>query len=109
VFGTTPGQRQLVITAPTHPIAAGLAGTVTVCPAGGTFAWGQPSPAAVVVARLVGPGPPAILAYEKGTAMAGLTAPARRVGFFFENPTATALAPHGWRLFDAAVRWTAGR
>jgi glucose/arabinose dehydrogenase len=106
-FGTATGQTQLVIANPAHPLAAGLSGAVTVCPAG-TFTWGRPAATAAVVARLAGSGPPAIFAYEKGAAMTGIAAPGRRVGFFLNGSTASALSPNGWRLFDAAVRWTSG-
>jgi glucose/arabinose dehydrogenase len=107
-FGTASGQTQLSIANPAHPLAAGLTGSVTVCPAGGTFAWGRPAATGAMVARLPGSGPPAIFAYEKGVAMAGLIAPGRRVGFFPAGGTASALSSSGWRLFDAAVRWASG-
>jgi hypothetical protein len=107
-YGTAGNQRQLVIATPSHPMAAGLTGTVTVTTSAANFSWGEPAATAVVIARL--PGAPetraGIFAYEKGVAMVGLTAPGRRVGFF---QAASSLTPQGWALFDAAVRWASGR
>jgi hypothetical protein len=91
-------------------MAAGLSGTVAVVKTTATFSWGRPAASAVIVARLPGTDPrPAIFAYEKGASMVGLTAPGRRVGFYLENTTASALTWQGWALFDAAVRWATGR
>jgi hypothetical protein len=41
--------------------------------------------------------------------MFGLSAPARRVGYFLDIQASTRLTTEGWILFDAAVEWTAGR
>jgi hypothetical protein len=41
--------------------------------------------------------------------MVGLNAPGRRVGFYFENATTSALTLQGWALFDAAAGWASGR
>src|SRR5262249_23918269 len=49
-----------------------------------------------------------VFGYEKGAAMFGLSAPARRVGLFLNDTTAAALASNGWRLFDAVVGWAKG-
>jgi hypothetical protein len=38
--------------------------------------------------------------------MQAFAAPARRVGFFFTDTTASVLNSNGWRLFDAAVNWS---
>jgi glucose/arabinose dehydrogenase len=108
-FGTLAGQSQLDIVASAHPLAAGLSGRVTVTSSPQTFIWGRPNGNAVVVARPAGDATrAAIFGYEKGAAMPGLAAPGRRVGFFLENPTASA-TPAGGSLFDAAVRWATGR
>jgi len=108
-LGTVLG-RQLVIATPSHPIAAGLTGTVTVARMTTTFSWGTPAASAVTVARTTGTSPRTVIfGYEKGAPMVGLTAPGRRVGFYFENSTTSALTLDGWALFDAAVRWASGR
>ena len=46
-----------------------------------------------------------IFAYEAGAEMVGLTAPARRVGFFFQNYDENKYNFRGVNLFDAAVLW----
>jgi hypothetical protein len=73
------------------------------------MSWGQPATASIVVARIAGNPRTAIFAYEKGAPMVGLTAPGRRVGFFFGDTTATAPTLQGWAFFDAAVKWGSGR
>jgi hypothetical protein len=112
LLGTDQGtitEEQLVIAA-RHVMAAGLTGSVTVVKAPAIFSWGRPAASAAIVARAPGVGgEPLIFAYEKGAPMVGLNAPARRVGFFLENTTASALTLDGWALFDAAVRWVTGR
>jgi hypothetical protein len=101
----------LVIKDPLHPIAAGLSGAVRVTNAAQTeMNWAQPGPLAHWIATLPGePTKAGMFAYERGTPMIGLTAPARRVGLFLYNLTATDLTESGWTLFDAAVRWCAER
>jgi glucose/arabinose dehydrogenase len=109
-FGTLTGRTQLAITAATHPLAGGLSGTVTVASPPQTFTFGRPNANAVVAARPAGDATRAVIfGYERGTAMPGLTAPGRRVGFFVHDATAAALTPAGFTLFDAAVRWATGR
>jgi hypothetical protein len=101
----------LTIVDATHPLAAGLSGIVTVLePGKGQYGFGVPGPSAVVVANLVDETRgAAIFAYDEGTDMVGLVAPARRIGWFLDIQAATRFTPEGWTLFDAAVAWTAGR
>ena len=109
-FGTLTGQSQLDIVGATHPLAAGLSGRATVTSSSQNFTWGRPNGNAAVAARPAGDATrAAIFGYERGAAMPGRTAPGRRVGFFLENTTASALTPAGQALFDAAVRWATGR
>ena len=109
-FGTLSGQTQVDIVAPAHPLAAGLSGRVTVTSSAQTFTWGRPNGNAALVARPAGDTTRAVIfGYAKGAAMPGLAAPGRRVGFFVENGTASALTTAGGSLFDAAVRWATGR
>ena len=92
------------------PLAAGLTGRVAVTTAASSFTWGRPGAGAVVVARQVGTtGHATVFGYERGAAMVGLTAPARRVGLFLSDSTPSRLTSQGWTLFDAAVRWASGR
>ncbi len=70
--------------------------------------WGQPTLHAAWIATIPGnPTQAAIFSYEKGAAMVGLPAPARRVGLFFRQGGATSVTDAGWSLFDAAVLWAA--
>jgi hypothetical protein len=106
-FGTTAGT-SVVISAPNHPLAAGLTGTVTVVTSSDPLTWGQPNGNAFKVATLAGSSTNApIFAYEPGASMPGLVAPARRVGFFLGDLGATKVTAAGWSLFDAAVKWAA--
>jgi hypothetical protein len=49
-----------------------------------------------------------IFAYDTGASMSGMNAPARRVGFFLNNSTATSQNSTGWLLFDRTVQWASG-
>ncbi len=98
---------KLTIINPTHPLAAGLTGTVGVLS----------TRCRLVRARNLGPGaikiattpeePTSswgIFAYEKGAELpGGVKAPAKRVGFFWHRPSAP--TPDGRKLFIAAVEW----
>jgi hypothetical protein len=106
-FGTQAGG-SVVMTGSTHPLAAGLTGTVTVTSSSDTSSWGIVNSNAFKIATIPGASSKAaIFAYEPGVAMPGLVAPARRVGFFLADQTASLLTASGWKLFDAAVRWAA--
>jgi hypothetical protein len=109
-FGTLSNQTQVDVVSPAHPLAAGLSGLVDVTASGQVFSWGRPNGNAALVARPAGDATRAVIfGYEKGAAMPGRSAPGRRVAFFLENTTASALTPAGGTLFDAAVRWASGR
>jgi RHS repeat-associated protein len=99
-------QTQVSIFTPSHPLAAGLTGTVTVNTSPIIFSWGNPSTGAVKAATLVGnPVRATSFGYPGGATMVGMNAPARRVGLFILNDNATTLTADGWKLFDAAVSW----
>lgn len=109
-YGAVGSQTRVAIVQSAHPLAAGLSGTVTVTTTATPFAWGKPSAAAAIVARQANNATRStIFGYERGAAMVGLNAPARRVGFFPQDTTAGSLTPQGWALFDAAVRWASGQ
>jgi alpha-tubulin suppressor-like RCC1 family protein len=104
-FGTTTNQTQVAISTPTHPLAAGLSGTVTVS-ASSTFDWGVVAATGVKAATIVSnTGRATDFGYEAGSTMVGMTAPARRVGLFLYDTTAASLTASGWALFDAAINW----
>ncbi len=105
-FGTTGGQTDLVITNPSHPLAAGHTGQNDVFGVSGIMSWGNPNANAARVASVVGsPDQAAIFAYETGAAMVGINAPARRVGFFLTDISGEALTGHGIHLLERAVVW----
>lgn len=111
-FGTQSGQKSLTLTAG-HPLAAGLSGTQLVfnepnTPSlTSTFNWGKPNSNAARVAATVGDSTRiAVFGYPAGAAMPGLVAPARRVGFFAGDTSATNFTSNGWALFEAAVNWS---
>ena len=101
---------ELVIRDPSHPLAAGLTGTIPLS------SWpGQPksalrSPTGRIVASYPGAAADVglIFAYERGSKLARSHAPARRVGLLLQPALDTlTLSDQGWRLFDAAVSWCA--
>ncbi len=108
-FGTVAAQTQVTIIDATHPLAAGLNGTVSVVTSADSFDFGVPSAAANKIATLVGQaGKFSIFAYDTGAAMVGMNAPARRVAWFAEDTVVTKLTANGLALFDAAVAWALG-
>jgi hypothetical protein len=113
--GVAASAGEAFISLPSHPMAAGLDGSVTVVTNGHGehrlwLNYGTPGPSAAWVATWPGrPGRALLFAYEQGAPMPGLpSAPARRVGFFFYDDGRLHLTPAGWALFDAAVTWAAG-
>ena len=107
--GLASGQTQLQMTGSAHPVAAGLTGLQMVATTAGDFAWGKPNAAAAAIATQAGDGTRVpVYANEKGAAMPGLAAPARRVQVFLTDATGASLTAAGWALFDNAVKWAAG-
>lgn len=73
------------------------------------YSWARVRSDAVTLARVENePEKVAVFRYERGAAMPGLVAPARRVGVFLFDWTALALTDDGWALFDGSVRWCLG-
>jgi hypothetical protein len=108
--GPAGPQAEVVITDPSHPLAAGLTGTVRVLSAPLNMRWAAPPPGASVIATY--PGAPEqaslLFAYDRAAPTAVGAAPARRVALFLGNGRIIrALTEPGWRLFDAAVLWCA--
>jgi hypothetical protein len=107
--GTTASQTQVKIVNASHSMAAGLSGNTTIYSSSGTLSWGKPGKHAIKIATLTSDTTKAVLyAYEQGTAMLGLRAPARRVGLFLADNEALQLNSNGSALFDSAVRWVTG-
>lgn len=96
----------LEINLQSHQAAAGLSGTVQVTNTPQEMIFGVPGNNAQIIASWQGDaGKAAIFAYEQGAQMFGLSAPARRVGFFLKDGISAELTSNGWKLFDAAVDW----
>jgi hypothetical protein len=87
----------------------GLSGTVVISTIDVELGWGVPAQTAVRVATLPESFEATLFGYEAGVRMAGVTAPARRVGLFLSTTAAAHLTPDGWRLFDASITWALGR
>jgi lysophospholipase L1-like esterase len=105
-LGFVNGQTQLTITDNSHPMAAGLSGTVTALDSSDYFFFGHPSGNAVVIAEDTTGSHPVIFGYDHDAEMVGLVAPARRVGFF--NGNSDIFAANGWLLFEGSVNWALG-
>jgi hypothetical protein len=100
-------QTSLIITEPTHPLAAGFSGTKVVYNTAGMMAFGVAftlGTDATVVATSEA-GDPAIFTYEKGSRLSddSTIAAARRIGFYFNAVGAPNANADGLTLFDAAV------
>jgi hypothetical protein len=110
-LGNNQGRtRELAISNPSHPLAAGLSGEAVVLTRNQLLRWGIPGEEAIVVAHYANEpeGHAALFAYERGRQMPGGPAAARRVAIFLGNDRViNSLTPDGWRLFDAAVTWSA--
>jgi RHS repeat-associated protein len=107
-YNSEGGQTQVVISSPSHPLAAGLTGTVSVTSSPINFGWGKPALSAARVASMTNDATKfTVFGYESGVMMNGLAAPARRVGLFPMSTAPSVLNGNGWALFDGAVRWAA--
>ena len=107
-WATVKRQTRLKIIEASHPLAAGFSGTVRILQEPLQVSWGRPGADVQTVAADAGdPSKAVIFGYERGAAMPGLRAPARRLGFFFFNETPIHVTDEGWALFDAAVDWCA--
>jgi hypothetical protein len=105
-YGTVSPVTQVQINLPSHQMAAGFNGGVAVFDAQATACWGKVGANALKVATHTSEFDKAhIFGYEGGVAMFGLNAPARRVGFFFDDMSPSVLSGNGEVLFHAAVNW----
>ncbi len=103
-FGVIHLQTQVRILLPSHALAAGLIGPVTVYSSASDVGFGIPSADAAVVASVVTDATrPAVFGYARGQTMGqSFVAPGRRVGTFVRPDQ---LVGDGWKLFDAAIAW----
>jgi len=90
-------------------LTAGLAFPMILSTTSTSLYWGTPGGAPILVASVMGSSTQLVdFAYEKGSAMAAGTAPARRVGLGFKTSAVQNLTINGFKLFSAAIDWTAG-
>ena len=105
-YGTTSNQNSILLLGTPGTLVGDV--TVAVSSTAKTFAWGRPAASAKRVATLAGDRSAAtIFAYDKGQAMVGLTAPARRLGWFATADAPSSFNSSAWSLFDASVSWAA--
>jgi hypothetical protein len=90
-------------------LTAGLGFPMILSTTSTSLYWGTPGGAPLTIASIMGSPTELIdFAYEKGSAMATGTAPARRVGLGWKTSAVQNLTINGFKLFSAAVDWTAG-
>jgi hypothetical protein len=108
-YGSNSEQQYADMSDTSHPIASGFTGDdVRINTTGVSVSWGIPSTNATIVAKLKDSSTKALVfAYESGSEMVGMNAPARRAGFYW-IPHDTELESNtvaGWAMFDATVDW----
>jgi hypothetical protein len=90
-------------------LTAGLSFPMILSTTSTSLYWGTPGGAPIIVASVMGsPTELVDFAYEKGSAMATGTAPARRVALGWKTSAVQNLTISGFKLFSAAIDWTAG-
>jgi hypothetical protein len=90
-------------------LTAGLSFAMILSTTSTSLYWGTPGGAPITVASIMGSPTELIdFAYEKGSATATGTAPARRVGLGWKTSAVQNLTIDGFKLFSAAIDWTAG-
>jgi hypothetical protein len=106
-YGSDSGETKIKMSDIKHPLAVGLTGTVTTTTATRNYSWGVPSSGGKKIARLFSnSGRATVFVYEQGATMFGMTAPARRAGFFMQSTGSDASTPETWEMFDAIVDWS---
>lgn len=103
-FGTADEVTELTIDGPSHPLAAGLEGTVTFLTAPTKAGWGVPAGEGGTVAS-VGTHP-GIIFFRPGDQTAAERAIGCRIGMPLWDVSANLFTDEGWALFDAAVAWS---
>jgi hypothetical protein len=111
--GTVSSTTMVTMTSTATPLAsdigAGTSFTAILSTTSTSLYWGTPGGAAIAVASVMGAPTQLIdFAFEKGTATATGTAPARRVGLAFKTSAVQNLTISGFKLLSAAIDWTAG-
>jgi hypothetical protein len=87
-------------------MGAGMpAGNYGIYTSSDVVTWGRPGSSANIITLLPGSSQATIFGYDTGAQMVGLTAPARRVGFFLATNQGGKLTRNGWNFFEAAITW----
>ena len=104
-YGTNSSE-SVVIARDSHPLAAGLSGSVLVTPSNKVKSFGAPRPSAIVIATSVGA--PTTFVYQPGAEMVGGEGAAgcRLAMSVFRNAPVS-FTPDAWAMFDAATRYAA--
>lgn len=108
--GWVNGEYRTDVINSSHPLGAGYGNNTRVTNSNQGFTWGLPNSNGITIATIDGDSSKyTIFAYETGATMVNsFTAPARRVGFFLYDDTASDWRTEGINLFDAAVNWAVG-
>jgi|GEM_PF-1218783 len=103
-YGRLEGNRLEIVNS-THPLSAGLTGTIPVYSSDYRLNFCKPYDQATIIASAVDdPEKAVIFTYEPGAMMGNeFAAPALRIGFFLYDDGPDVLTTDGWALFDAAV------
>ncbi|MCA9839638.1 MAG: S8 family serine peptidase [Trueperaceae bacterium] len=114
-YGTASNQTSISVSNNTHPLSAALRlgdlseyGPGAAYSSGQTLSWGKPTSSAIKIATLTGDASKAVIfGYDPGTSMVGLNAPARRLGFMFNDTSPLQIRDSWWTdwLFKAAINW----
>ncbi len=100
-YGNTATET-ITITNPTHPLAAGLTGTIGFTTIRRTVSWGQPGPDADIIATANTN--PTIFIYQTGDTLAnGTTTPGCRITFPIFGDGPTYYTTDAWTLFDTTT------
>jgi hypothetical protein len=109
-YGNTNGLDEIEVQASSHPIMDGVGGNlIDVYTPNGRGVWGRPSSEATIVATWPGRSHRSLIyCYETGDQMVGLTAPARRMGFFFYEQGLINATEDAKTLLANSVCWALG-
>ncbi|WP_169513450.1 fibronectin type III domain-containing protein, partial [Flexithrix dorotheae] len=104
--GNASGYQSVIINDASHPLAAGLSGTVQVYTSSGTMPWVMVAGDGVNIASHVADGSSVVYGFESGDNMYNsFVAPAKRVGWFLYDTEASMLTADGWALVRASIHW----
>ncbi|WP_088105416.1 pectate lyase [Halalkalibacter urbisdiaboli] len=109
-FGSYENQTALNIADSSHPLAAGLSGSIKVYNKAGKINFGTPGEEADIIATVGDDDTKAaIFAYEEGSKnVQGEPVPARQVSTFLFAGQEDVVTADGWKLIDVSVKWALG-